>query len=325
MDINQLLNGEEIPELNPQKKPEEQKPETDEIKQAPSEEIVNNTLEIEEPVDPEDSLDEYTKQRLQEERSEIQEHNTEQLGKIKKNFLLFLYSGLVILALSLGFYIVPKFLELQEVKAEIIATEKANKEIEAKKILKDNELKELIIERQDLEEKRGKIFGVILPEIKSEIPEEAKAEYEVIKNRLAIFFEDFSMSYDKGASPLEIPNISFGKAKEKGDFFVIPVLMNIKASEKNFVLFIDQINKRSGSLNPDNFYLSSLSKKKEPVPVMGIDSLNISLPKTEKLSLRKSSSDSKNGTLNFRVSISAYVKSTPEIQEMFGTKKKKRK
>ncbi len=266
-------------------------------------------------------LDEFTKRKLQEEEIAIEQEHEKKIHTIKKNTIIFGVVGGLITLLSFGLYIIPEFFILQETKANIVKTEKEIDQIVLEKISDEETLKNLHTKEAQLKKNLGKIFPIILPEVGSD------SEYQEAINRLAIFFEDFSIFYNKGSSPLELPSITFGKAKESEDgaMFILPIQMTIKASEKNFNLFIDQVNTRSGSIKEKDFYLSSFTKKKEPVPIMSINSLNISLPKTEKTSfdfLNPKKDKQEVNTLNFSVSLSAYFKATPYLQEKYGKKKK---
>ena len=266
-------------------------------------------------------LDEFTQKKLLEEEKIIHKEHEKKLEGIKKNTLIFGGAGLLIIILSLGLYIVPTFFEFQEVRANITTLNQEIDELEIEKLTNKKTLEDLYIEQTELEEKFGETFPLVLPEVHSD------SEYQSSINRIAMFFEEFALHPGAGYSPLELPSISFGKAKQGDGVFIIPIKMTIESDRKSFNFFIKNINDNSGSLDSNDFYYSKFTKKKEPIPIMSIDSLNISLPKQEKSSLKFLTSKitkKKKNTLSFSVSLSAYFKSTEYMEQEFGSKKKKK-
>lgn len=282
---------------------------------------INEKIEELKTISP-DGVDNYSNQQFAVEETVIEEEHNKKIKAIQKNIIIFGGVGTLITLLSFGLYIIPQYFVFNQVKADILSTEKSIDTLMLEKVTNEDVLKQLRIQEEELKQKFGDIFPIILPEVKSD------SEYQEAINRLAVFFEDFALYYNKGNSPLELPSIDFGKPKESSDgsMFILPIQMTIKASDKNFRIFINQINKRSGSLDEKDFYLSSFTKKKEPIPIMSIDSLNISLPKEEQKkfsSLQKYNKKKETETLSFSVSLSAYFKSTEAMKSRFGTKKKK--
>ena len=266
-------------------------------------------------------LDEFTQKKLLQEEKALHAEHEKRLEGIKKNTLMFGSAGALIFILALGLYIIPTFFEFQEVRSQIISSNEDIDQMEITKLTNIKTLENLHVEQSILEEEFGETFPLVLPEIHSD------SEYQTSINRIAMFFEEFSLHPGKGYSPLKLPSISFGKPKEGDDVFIVPIKMTIESDRRSFNLFLNYINNKSGSLDPDDFYYSEFTKKKEPIPIMSIDSLNISLPKQEKSSLlfitSKVSNYSKK-TLNFSVSLSAYFKSTDKMKEMYGSAKKKK-
>ena len=159
----------------------------------------------------------------------------------------------------------------------------------------------------------------MLPEIHS------KAEYQKKINFLATFFEDFALeNHDESTGILTIPSITFGKPRFSKDMFVVPIQMNIDAGEGNFSRFLQQIDEKSGSIKEKDFYQSSYTKEKEPIPIMSIDALSLVYPKekTALATLFSSSYEQGKKTYSFTVSISAYFQATKEMIEIYGGGKK---
>ncbi len=270
------------------------------------------------------NLDDLTQKRLFKEEKVIYKEHQKKILKLKKNIQIFGGIGGAIILLVAGFYIIPSFFTLQETRNEITSLNKTIDTMEVEKITDNQSLKEKNEEKTALENEFGEILPLILPEIHS------TSEYQSSINRMAMFFEEFSIHPGKGYSPLHLPSISFGKPKEKDGVFVIPIDMTIEADRKSFNLFLDQINNKSGSFNPDDFYYSKLSQKREPIPIMSIDSLNISLPTVKQASFQfiKSSLEKKNDkekNLSFSVSLSAYFKATDKMKELYGGGKKRKR
>lgn len=268
----------------------------------------------------ENTIDEFTQKRLDEETAEIQKEHEKKIKFFQKNSGIYGGVGLVLFIAILAAYVIPQFFRLQDVRAEINTLslsieDLADQKKETLHILQTVDAKRIVVEK-----KLGHIIPKVLPEVHS------ASAYQKKINFLATFFEDFALENNNDGSSIDIPSIDFGKAREEDDIFVVPIQMTVEAGESNFYRFLEQIDEKSGSIDPNDFYSSSYTKEKEPVPVMSIDALSLVFPKEETAvsKLFSSSTQKKKKTYTFTVSISAYFQATEEMKEMFGSKKRRK-
>lgn len=178
--------------------------------------------------------------------------------KKQKAILMLAFAAIVILAT--GFlYIIPKYQNVQSIKAQIVMDEN---NIEVKKSEKkklEDQLEEKNVELEKLKSEFGPKLNMILPDQENIF-------------ELTNFLENYATRFHSEENPLILNNINYGNPKKVDQYFVLPVRMNVQASERNFANFLNMIE-RSGSLEEENYFNS------EPIRLMSIENINVSIPK----------------------------------------------
>lgn len=211
----------------------------------------------------------------------------EHIHKLKETTSFFFILTVAVVVLTLVFHTFPNAKKYKATSEEIIEYEY--------KILNLNKTTEEQIKMRDArQEIYDKLIEKSAPKLAVIFPDNEDI------NNLTKFLEDFAMSYHSQSNPFELNNISFGASRRvtQGNYHVLPIITNIRASEANFYNFLNMIA-RSGSLDENDFF------KGNPIRLMGIERINITVPTNV--------TDAENPEYNFNIQINAFFDSKKKL------------
>jgi len=219
--------------------------------------------------------------------------------EIAKHSLLFFILAIAIIISTIVMHTLPKIEEFKNIKKEI---EIKKEEIEQAKIDKREVKEELQTKKEQLSSYEKKLA----PKIKIIFPQKENI-FELTK-----FLEDYAIRFNSESNPMVLNNISFGEATQTGEYFTLPVRMNLSASAYNFKNFLTMIQ-NSGSLDEKKFF------RNNPVRLMSVESINLTVPKEDEEEAKNKSKDAEVSTYSFNLELNAFFKGGSENEN---TKKK---
>lgn len=197
----------------------------------------------------------------------------------------FVLTALVVV-FTLVFHIFPNAQSYRDVKTQVEETTHQYENLKAEKI---NVIDQANTQAEVYKAKQAEMsenFDIVLP------PSENIVE-------LTAFLEKYAVSFNKKGNPLEINNISYGKAtlSDNKEYYILPVRMNIMASEANFSNFLNMISRSGDIKNEDKFI--DLGEGKKPIRLMTVERINLSKTTTE---------EGEDPTYSFNVEINTFYR-----------------
>jgi hypothetical protein len=210
-----------------------------------------------------------------------------QTKKLRQSGLLFSLLALFIIGGTVIFHSLPRYQELQATQIKITSDQVELDSLEQEKKKLKTSIEEKTNVYKGLEDELGPKLNIVFP-----VGEEIFS--------LTNFLEDYAIRYHSEENPMVLNNINYGKPQSKDDYFVLPIRMNLEASEGNFRNFLNMIQ-RSGSLAEADYF------RDKPIRLMTIESINASVPKVDNENLE-------NAIYTFSIEVNAYFRPEPPEQ-----------